>query len=94
VLTAEDIRFARNVDLQSLTGIDSTAFAAWQNSRGISERNIKLITDRLEMDKYEFLRGLELRRQDFATARAVQTKLEQIIASRQATQPKQILEAV
>lgn len=41
MLTAEDIRYARNIDLAAVTEIDPSNFAAWSNSRGISERNLK-----------------------------------------------------
>ena len=84
VLTAEDIRHARNIDLAQLTGFDPTAFAAWSNSREISGRNLKIIATALGIEKHEVLKGLELRKQDSAIARAVQQKLEALIASRTA----------
>ncbi|MCY7273166.1 MAG: hypothetical protein LH702_05340 [Phormidesmis sp. CAN_BIN44] len=82
MLTAHDIRYARTVDLAALTGFDSSNFAAWFNRRGLSERNRAIIAQRLGMDQFEFLKGLELRRQDMAIAREVQAKLEAIISSR------------
>lgn len=80
MLTAEDIQHARNVDLEALTGFDSTAFAAWSASREISGRNLNIIATALNMEKHEVLRGIELRKQDTAIARAVQQKLERLIA--------------
>lgn len=82
VLTAEDIRYARNVDLSALTNIDPSNFAAWTAKRKLSERNMNLIAERLGMDKYEFMRGLEMKRADVAIAREVQAKFEKIIAAR------------
>lgn len=84
MLTAEDIRHARNVDLAALTGFDATAFAAWSNNREISGRNLNAIAEALGMAKHEVLEGIELRKQDSATARAVQGKLERLIARRNA----------
>jgi len=82
MLTAEDIRHARNIDLATLTGFDQTAFAAWSNSREISGRNLNLIAQALSMEKHEVLQGIELRKQDSALARQVQQKLERLIATR------------
>jgi hypothetical protein len=82
VLTAEDIRYARNVDLASLTKFDATAFAAWSNAREISGRNLNAIAQALGMEKHEVLRGIELRKQDTVTARKVQAKLEQLLTIR------------
>jgi hypothetical protein len=84
MITAEDIRYARNVELATLTGIDSTAFAAWSSSREISGRNLKIIATALGMEKHEVLQGIELRKTDTAIARAVQQKLEALIAKRTA----------
>lgn len=82
MLTAEDIRYARNIDLAAVTEIDPSNFAAWSNSRGISERNLNLIAQRLGISKLEFMQGLELRRQDAAITREVAAKFEKLIALR------------
>lgn len=82
VLTAEDLRHARNVDLAALTGFDPAAFAAWSNSREISGRNLNAIAQALGMEKHEVLKGIELRKADSAIARMVQAKLERLLASR------------
>jgi hypothetical protein len=82
MLTAEDIRHARNVDLAALTGMDATAFAAWSANREISGRNLNAIATALGMPKHEVLKGIELRKADTAIARAVQEKLERLLASR------------
>ncbi len=82
LLTADDIRHARNVDLSALTGFDPTAFAAWGNNREISGRNLNAIAQALGMEKHEVLKGIELRKKDSAIARQVQQKLEALIASR------------
>jgi hypothetical protein len=82
VLTVEDIRHARNVELAALTGFDATAFAAWSGTREISGRNLKIIAVALGMEKHQVLEGIELRKKDTATARAVQERLETLIARR------------
>lgn len=76
ILTAEDIRHARAIDLSKLTGIDASNFAAWSSSRHISERNLGVIATALGMEKAEVLRGFELRRHDNRTAQEVSAKLE------------------
>jgi hypothetical protein len=85
VLTAEDVRLARNIDLANLTGFDATAFASWSNNREISGRNLNIIARALGMEKHEVLKGIELRKRDTALARAVQEKLEHLISSRTAS---------
>jgi hypothetical protein len=76
-LCAEDIRYARAIDLQGLTGIDASNFAAWSSTRHISERNLGVIAKALGMEKSEVLRGFEMRRRDTQTAKDVAAKLEQ-----------------
>lgn len=81
VLTAQDIRFARFIHLAALTGIDPSNFAAWSSgNRGISEKNLEVLSERLSMAKSAVLEGLELRREDTAIARQVHQKFEQLIA--------------
>ncbi|MDX2215256.1 MAG: hypothetical protein SFY66_18475 [Oculatellaceae cyanobacterium bins.114] len=79
-LTAEDIRYARNVDLQKLTGIHASNFAAWSNNRHISERNLGAIAQALGMEKSEVLRGFELRRKDNQTTAKITERIEALIA--------------
>ncbi|MEP0923476.1 hypothetical protein [Leptolyngbya sp. ST-U4] len=77
-LCAEDIRYARAIDLQAITGIDASNFTAWSSRRHISERNLGVIADALGIEKSEVLRGFELRRQDTRMAREVAEKLERL----------------
>ena len=79
VFQAEDIRHLRHIQLEMLTGIDASNFSAWSNTRGISERNLERIAPRLGMTKGELMKGLDLRRQDAATARASRSKADRLI---------------
>ena len=79
MLNADDLRYARATDLQELTGIHASNFAAWTHKRHISEKNLKVIADALGMPKHEVLRGFEMRRKDEVAAREVQAKLEKLI---------------
>jgi hypothetical protein len=81
ILTAEDIRHARAIDLEKLTGIHASNFAAWSNARHISEKNLTVIAQALGMEKPEVLRGFELRRHDNRTAQTVAAKLEALITA-------------
>lgn len=78
ILTAEDIRHVRAIDLARLTEIDASNFAAWSSTRHISERNLGVIATALGMEKAEVLRGFELRRHDNRTAQTVAAKLESL----------------
>jgi hypothetical protein len=78
-LLAEDIRYLRHVQLSLLTGIDSSNFSAWSNHRRISERSLERVAQRLRISKLDLLKGLELRRQDAAIARAAQAKATHLI---------------
>lgn len=82
MLTPNDLRHARNVDLANLTGFDSGAIAAWSSTREISGKNLSAMAKALGMEKHEVLQGIELRKQDTAIARDVQRKLEQFIVNR------------
>lgn len=79
ILTAEDIRHARAIDLARLTRIDASNFASWSASRHISERNLGVIATALGMEKAEVLQGFELRRRDNQTAQSVAAKLEALL---------------
>ncbi|MBD2462295.1 hypothetical protein H6G89_14700 [Oscillatoria sp. FACHB-1407] len=81
MLTAEEFRFARAIDLERLTGIDASCFAAWSKTRQISERNLEAIATALSMTKGEVLRGFELRRQDTQLATQVSSRLKELTAS-------------
>jgi hypothetical protein len=78
-LCAEDLRYARAIDLQDLTGLDASNFAAWSSTRHISEKNLGVIAAALGMEKSEVLRGFELRRQDTKAAKAVTEKLSALM---------------
>jgi transcriptional regulator with XRE-family HTH domain len=79
-LSVEDIRYMRHSQLAELTGIDPSNFVAWSHRRRISERSLERIAQRLNISKADLLKGIELRRQDAAIARAAQTKTDQLIA--------------
>ena len=76
--TAEDLRYAKAIDLERVTGIHSTAFSAWSSDRAISEKNIIVIAKALGISKSEALRGLDLRRQDNKRCRKVAQMLESL----------------
>jgi len=78
-LTIEDIQHLRYIQLSLLTGIDASNFSAWSNDRRISERSLERIASRLGMSKVDLLKGLELRRQNAAIARAAQSKATRLI---------------
>lgn len=80
MLTLEDIRYARHTQLAELTGFDASNFAAWSSHRRISEKNLTVIAEKLNMSKLQVLEGLDLRRQDTAISRQVQEKLDRVIA--------------
>lgn len=80
MLTPADIRYAKHTQLAELTGFDPSYFSAWSSSRRISEKNLSVIAERLNLTKPQVLEGLELRRQDVAIARRVHDKLDRVIA--------------
>lgn len=79
ILTAEDIRYLRHVQLAVLTGIDASNFPAWYQGRRLSERTLERLSQCLSVSKAEILKGFELRRQDATRARTAQTKALQLI---------------
>ncbi|NJN85568.1 MAG: helix-turn-helix transcriptional regulator [Leptolyngbyaceae cyanobacterium SL_7_1] len=80
MLTIEDLRYAKHTQLAALTGFDPSSFAAWSsNTRGISERNLRRIAKALNMTQLAVMEGLELRRQDAATVRAIQERVDNVI---------------
>lgn len=79
VLTVEDIRYAKNIQLQTLTGIDASNFSAWGNRRGISEKNLDRIAKSIGMTKSQLMEALELKRADIAKAKLAQHKADKLI---------------
>ncbi|MBD2019234.1 hypothetical protein H6F43_03435 [Leptolyngbya sp. FACHB-36] len=80
ILSVEDIRHLKHIQLSYLTGFDPSNFAAWNGNRRISERSLERIAQSIGMDKPDLLRALELRRQDAAIARNAQTKADKLIS--------------
>ena len=73
-LNAEDVRRLSTNRLEALTGLAATNFSSWTHKRGISERNLERIAEKLHISKSELLRGIELRREDAIAARDAETK--------------------
>ncbi|MGF1566868.1 MAG: hypothetical protein ACFCVD_02135 [Nodosilinea sp.] len=80
LLTAEDIRYLRPIQLSALTQIQSDSFSAWSSTRRISEASLTAIANALGIDREEVLRGFDLRRQDSAHAKAAKEKAARLLA--------------
>ena len=80
LLSAQDIRHLRHIQLARLTGIDASSFSAWSSRRRFSERSLEQLEQRLGIPKSDILQGFDLRRQDMTTARAAQAKADALIA--------------
>lgn len=80
-LNPEDIRHARPIDLERITGINASSFVSWSMGRGISEKNLTVLSEALGMSKAEVLAGLELRREDAAIARQVAEKIDRLMSA-------------
>lgn len=84
LLTDEDIRHLRQVQMAALTGIHPTYFSAWSSYRRISERSLVAIASALGVEPSEILRGFALRRMDIACAKEAQAKADKLITYLQA----------
>lgn len=83
MITAEHIRYAQNAQLEELTGYQASSFSEWTNSetRQMSGNTQERIAQKLGMDKLEFIKGWDSRREDASVARKYQEQLTQIIDS-------------
>jgi hypothetical protein len=79
VLSAEDLRYLRCIQLARLTDIDASCFSAWNQNRSMSERTLERLSTRLHLPKHEILRGFDLRRKDAAIVLSVHLKANRLI---------------
>jgi hypothetical protein len=82
-LTAEHIRYAKPLQLATLTGLDASSFSAWTNTRYMSGQMQEKLATLLGMEKLEFIRGFEARRRDARTIKEFQAELDKIVELRQ-----------
>lgn len=80
MLTAEDIRCLRPTHLAALTNIQARYFSAWSATRRMSEASLKTVADALGINREEVLRAFDLRRKDWASAKAAEAKALKLIS--------------
>jgi len=79
VLTLEEISYLRHSQLAQLTGTPPNYFSAWKWQRGISERKLEEVAQKLNLSASELLQVLEARRRDAEKIRQAQAKADRLI---------------
>lgn len=79
-LTAEDIRYAKPITLQRLTGIPAPSFFHWSAHRSLTDPSANKIAAKLGLSVEEVRRGFALRRADYFAAKEVELRLEEFAA--------------
>ena len=85
-INAADIRLAKPIVLQRLTGIQSANFCHWSQDREMNTKTIRRIAESLNTSPGEIMEGFRLRRIDSIEIRKTEAKLNDLIAIKEPQQ--------
>ena len=78
-ISPQDIRLAKPITLERLTGISSACFCHWSADREMTGRSVKRIAVALKTTPAVVLEGFELRRLDYRMAQASYQKFDELL---------------
>jgi hypothetical protein len=81
MITAQDIRLAKPITLERLTGIPAPNFFNWSMSRIPTRRSINRIAVALNVSPEVVEKGFEMRKKDYWEAQEAHKKLDKLLAS-------------
>lgn len=79
-ISAEDIRLAKPIALQRLTGISAASFVHWSNYREMNTRTIRRLAESLHTTPGEIMEGFRLRRIDSQAIKQAEAKFNYLLA--------------
>ena len=80
-ITAEDIRAAKPIVLQRLTGFSSSSFINWSKGQEMNTRTVKLIAAKLGVTPGEVMEGIRLRKVDHKAMKEAEAKFTHLLAA-------------
>jgi hypothetical protein len=81
MITAQDIRLAKPIVLERLTGIPAPYFFRWSVGRKLNKKSVSRVASALKISPEVVIEGFRLRREDYAATQEVYAKFDRLLES-------------